>query len=82
MKRYMKSMRSTSPQIKFDGAAVFLARKRAGLTQAGLARKMRVTHRTVQNWEQGLEPNAPNFLRLAKVLDLSPDDLYTMERAA
>lgn len=75
-------MRSTSSQIKFNGAAILLARKRAGLTQEGLAREMRVTHRTVQNWEQGLEPNAVNFLGLCKLFDISPADLYSEEQAA
>lgn len=72
-------MRNASSQIKFNSAAIRLARKRAGLTQEGLARKLCVTHRTVQNWEQGLEPSAGNFLRLAEMLDLSPEDLYVDE---
>lgn len=75
-------MRSASPQIKFDGTAVKLARKRKGLTQAAVAEKLDVTHRTVQNWEQGLEPSAVNFMVLAELLDLSPDELYVREETA
>lgn len=75
-------MRNASSQIKFDGGAVYLARKRKGLTQDALAKELGVTHRTVQNWEQGLEPSAANFLALAELLDLAPDELYTVEVAA
>ncbi len=74
-------MRSASPQIKFNASAVVLARMRAGLTQRRLADELGVTIRTVQNWEWGKEPSAGNFLRLADALDLSPQELYVVERA-
>jgi DNA-binding XRE family transcriptional regulator len=54
-------------------------RKEAGLTQAGLAEKVGISHRTLQDYEQGAKPlenaAAITVLRLARVLDCQVEDL-------
>ena len=80
-------MGSTSPDfastrsVKFDTTAMLLARRRAGLTQAGVARKLDLTVRAVQRWENGTGvPSGKNLLRLAELLEIPTNELYVMER--
>jgi transcriptional regulator with XRE-family HTH domain len=49
-------------------------RSKAGLSQAGLAEKARVSVRTLQSWDQGLRsPVSPEFFRLCRALGVSAD---------
>ena len=54
------------------------------MTQEQLADKMNVTRQTVIRWEQGAnKPDIHDIIKLAKVLDLSYDELlnhYDKER--
>lgn len=54
-------------------------RKKAGLTQPELAEKVGISHRTLQDYEQGQKPlegaRAITVLRMAKILDCSVEDL-------
>jgi transcriptional regulator with XRE-family HTH domain len=51
-------------------------RKKAGLSQAGLARKAGIPVRTIQNWEQGHRgPRAIHLMPLARALGVSVETL-------
>jgi transcriptional regulator with XRE-family HTH domain len=51
-------------------------REQAGLTQAGLAAKLKISLRTIQNWEQGhREPDLEALRVLAGVFGVSLDEL-------
>lgn len=54
-------------------------RKRAGLTQPELAKKVGISHRTLQDYEQGRKPlekaAAITVLTMARCLDCSVADL-------
>ena len=57
-------------------------RKRAGLSQEGLAETLSVTRQTVSSWERGKSyPDLDTLLQLAEALSASPNDLlYPPER--
>lgn len=57
-------------------------RKRAGLSQEGLAETLSVTRQTVSSWERGKSyPDLDTLLQLAEALRASPNDLlYPLER--
>ena len=46
------------------------------LSVIGLAERMKVTRRTIYNWEEGIEPNIPQIIRLGKVLGISPTTIF------
>lgn len=51
-------------------------RKRAGLSQEGLAETLSVTRQTVSSWERGKSyPDLDTLLQLAEALSASPNDL-------
>jgi len=54
-------------------------RKKAGLTQAQLAEKVGISHRTLQDYEQGQKPlekaAAITVLNMARILDCTVEDL-------
>ena len=54
-------------------------RKKAGLTQPELAEKAGISHRTLQDYEQGQKPlegaRAITVLKIAKVLGCTIEDL-------
>lgn len=51
-------------------------RKNSGLTQEALAEKLNTTRQSVSKWEQGsLEPNIQMLNNLAKLFDVSLDNL-------
>ena len=54
-------------------------RKKSGLTQQELAEKVGISHRTLQDYEQGQKPlegaRAITVLRMAKALGCSVEDL-------
>ena len=53
------------------------ARKKAGLTQKGLAEKLGVDQSAVSFWETGKRaPRGAKLLRLADVLNCSIDELF------
>jgi transcriptional regulator with XRE-family HTH domain len=58
-------------------------RKAAGLTQAALSKRLKVSLRTLQNWEQGQrEPRLDVLEKIAKGLGASLDELVTSGPAA
>jgi putative transcriptional regulator len=55
-------------------------RKRAGLTQEGLARAMGVSRQTIISIERGRYiPSLPLALKLARHFACSPDDMFKIE---
>jgi transcriptional regulator with XRE-family HTH domain len=55
-------------------------RQAAGLTQVELARKLRMSLRTLQGWEQGYrEPELSNINRIAKALGVDVGELVAEE---
>jgi len=52
-------------------------RKRRGITQTELARRLHVSNGTVGNWETGSrEPDAAMLSRIAEVLDCTYNELF------
>lgn len=70
---------------QFCGDLVRAARERVSprLTNEELARRVGVTLRTVQRWQDGeSEPRGGQLLSLASALDVAPDDFYCDREAA
>lgn len=60
------------------GANISTYRKRAGLTQAGLAEKLNYSDKAVSKWERGESvPDVLTLVRLAENLGIRVDDLLT-----
>jgi len=58
-------------------------RKQAGLTQTALAKKARLSLRSIQNWEQGHRvPRVHTLIALARVLGVTVDELLADEARA
>lgn len=67
------------PDVEIEPAEIVAVRKRFGVSQAVLARYLRVNERTLENWEQGrATPNAQARL-LLRMVERYPD---TFERLA
>jgi DNA-binding XRE family transcriptional regulator len=63
------------------GQRLFDLRRRAGLTQEGLARKADVTTAAVRFWEKGKRtPSLEMAVKLADALDCTLDELAGRER--
>jgi transcriptional regulator with XRE-family HTH domain len=60
------------------GKRIAEARRRMGLTQAGLADLLNVAQSTVSKWENGtLAPDDASKFRLAETLDQSLEQLFS-----
>lgn len=60
------------------GANIALYRKRAGLTQAGLAAKLNYSDKAISKWERGESiPDVITLLTLAEQFEISVNDLLT-----
>ena len=58
------------------GANIALQRKRAGLTQAGLAEKLNYSDKAVSKWERGESmPDVLTLMQLAELFEVSVSDL-------
>ena len=58
-------------------------RELSGLTQAGLARRMKLTRSSVNSWEMGLVvPSTAMIVELAKLFNVSTDYLLGLEENA
>lgn len=58
------------------GANIAVQRKRAGLTQAGLAEKLNYSDKAVSKWERGESiPDVLTLMQLADVFEISVNDL-------
>jgi len=56
-------------------------REKAGLSQAGLAKKAGLSVRSIQNWEQGhREPSVQGIITLARGLEVSAEVLLASLR--
>lgn len=63
------------------GKGIAACRKRAGLSQEELAGRLGVTRQAVSRWENGTAlPTVDNMVELAKVFDLSVDELLQLKR--
>jgi len=66
---------------KSIGTTISELRKKNGLTQAGLAKKLNVSDKTISKWENGLGyPEVTQFPAIARVFGVSIDYLMTGER--
>ena len=65
--------------LKFQiGANIAAYRKRAGLTQAGLAEKLNYSDKAVSKWERGESiPDVLTLMQLAEQFDISVGDLLS-----
>ncbi len=62
------------------GIRLVFQRKRAGLTQAGLANKLKVSVKTVKNWESDTsDPTLKSLLALCELFHISADGLLGRE---
>ena len=60
------------------GAKITAARKNAGFTQEKLAEQLGITPQAISTWERDESiPDTKNLLMLAKLLDVSLDDLFS-----
>lgn len=60
------------------GANIAMHRKRAGLTQAGLAEKLNYSDKAVSKWERGESvPDVLTLAQLAEQFDITVNDLLT-----
>lgn len=58
------------------GGNIALQRKRAGLTQAGLAEKLNYSDKAVSKWERGESiPDVLTLMQLAELFDITVNDL-------
>lgn len=58
------------------GANISLYRKKAGLTQAGLAEKLNYSDKAVSKWERGEScPDIPTVMAIADILGISVNEL-------
>ena len=46
------------------------------LSVIGLAERMKVTRRTIYNWEEGTEPSIAQVVKLGEVLGISPTTIF------
>ena len=62
------------------GKKIITLRQRRGLSQNELREKLGVSRQTISKWENGqVLPDAYNLKALAKILDISVDDLLSDE---
>jgi transcriptional regulator with XRE-family HTH domain len=60
------------------GANIALYRKRAGLTQAGLAAKLNYSDKAISKWERGESvPDVVTLLQLAELFEITVNDLLS-----
>lgn len=58
------------------GSSIAYRRKRAGLTQAGLAEKLNYSDKAISKWERGESiPDVLTMMQLAQLFDVRVDDL-------
>ena len=58
------------------GANIAAYRKRAGLTQAGLAEKLNYSDKAVSKWERGESvPDVVTLVQLAELFEITVNDL-------
>ena len=58
------------------GSSLFSARKKSGLSQEEVAEKLGVSRQTISKWENGTsDPSTSNLIALAKLFDLSAEEL-------
>ena len=58
-----------------------LLRKRKNLTQEDLAREVKTTRSTINNYESGVFPSLENLLALSEYLGISMDTLLRVDLA-
>ena len=66
---------------KATGVSIAALRKKCGLTQSELAKKLNISDKTISRWENGLGfPEVTQFPALAKIFGVTVDYLMTGER--
>ena len=76
-------MKTESEHMQMDqiGAGLAQRRKQLGLSQEELAKKIGVTRQAVSKWESGAAlPSVDNIVELARVLEISVDELLQLEK--
>lgn len=64
------------------GEFIAIRRKRFGMTQEDLARKMNVSKSAVAKWEtDGGVPDRDNLYKLCEIIGVSVDDMYQIIRS-
>jgi transcriptional regulator with XRE-family HTH domain len=58
-----------------QGERIAALRERRGLSQEELARRVSVSHGSVQNWEAGRGIRGENLRRVAEVLETTPEEI-------
>ncbi len=74
----MGSRSSEDAVVANVGRRVAELREQRGLTQAELARKMRVQLRQAQRYESGANFTIVTLVRLADALEVSPSDFFVI----
>lgn len=73
----------TMKRLTVDGDKLATCRELAGMTQAQLAKKLRVDRTSVVHWEAGRRfPTAPTFKRLCAALQVAADQLLASDDEA
>lgn len=78
LKTYIKTNnKSGDPQVKRSlGQIIKSYRTENNMTQEYLAEALGISRQSVSKWEQGItEPSTSNLLALAKVFNVSPEEL-------
>ena len=68
-------------KLKYQiGANIALQRKKAGLTQAGLAEKLNYSDKAVSKWERAeAYPDTENLIVISEMFSVTIDDLLKSE---
>lgn len=79
LRKYINSseVRQEKAEMKKSlGEAIKAHRTRCGMTQEFLAEQLGVSRQAVSKWESGkADPSTSNLLALAKLFDISPEEL-------
>jgi len=66
----MATKKMKQEETKGEPNPILDYRRREGLTQEALARKLEVSHRTVWDWENGRRPSRLARMRIKKVIGI------------
>lgn len=61
------------------GEKIKMLRKNRGMNMAEMAKKLNMPYTTYRNYEEGREPKMVTIRRIAKSLDVLPEDLISDE---
>lgn len=68
--------------IETIGSRIARLRKKVGMSQSDLAKRMHISRASVQSWESGVNcPSTDNLISLAKIFHVSTDYLLDINAA-